>query len=90
VAEYGLPTVAAGNEVVVNARGAIVTASERVAVAVLLAESVTVIPRDAAAVAVGVPEKMPAEDSVIPAGRVPVVTANVYGAVPPLAASVAE
>ena len=34
---------------------------------------------------VGVPERTPAELNVKPNGKVPVVTANVYGAVPPLA-----
>ena len=36
--------------------------------------------------AVGVPDSAPADDSVMPTGSAPAVTAYVYGAVPPLAA----
>jgi hypothetical protein len=37
---------------------------------------------------VGVPESMPAADSVRPGGSVPLVTVKTYGAVPPEAESV--
>jgi hypothetical protein len=40
--------------------------------------------------AVGVPEMVPPEDSVRPAGRAPELMLQLYGVVPPLAASVVE
>jgi hypothetical protein len=55
-----------------------------------LAESLTVkVSERAAAVAVGVPEIMPAAFRARPAGRVPAVSAHDSGAMPPLAFSVA-
>jgi len=40
--------------------------------------------------AVGVPEITPVVDNVNPAGKLPVVTAQVYGETPPVATSDAE
>ena len=39
---------------------------------------------------VGVPDTSPAADNVRPAGKLPLVTENVYGAVPPLAVNCCE
>jgi len=39
-------------------------------------------------VAVAVPVRLPPDDKVSPVGSVPLVTANVYGEVPPLAETV--
>ena len=69
------------------------TVIERLAVPVdgVVDESVAVTVNELPPVpvaAVGVPEIIPVELSVSPAGSDPAVTANVYGAVPPLAESV--
>ncbi len=56
--------------------------------AVGVAESVTVMVKVDVAAVVGVPVITPAVLMDSPAGRVPEVTAQVYGAVPPLAARV--
>jgi hypothetical protein len=63
---------------------------ERFAVAVLgvASESVTVTVKLDVPVAVGVPEIFPLVLRVSPSGKVPVVTAKEYGAVPPVAAIV--
>jgi hypothetical protein len=54
-------------------------------------ESVAVTVKDAETPAVvGVPDRTPSELSSSPAGALPVVTAKVYGAVPPDAVSVVE
>ena len=56
---------------------------------IFVAESVTVIVKVKDPAAVGVPERTPvAGFNVKPAGSDPVVTANVYGLMPPVAASV--
>ena len=64
----------------------------RVAVAILagVEESVTVTVKLEVPAAVGVPEITPAPLNVRPAGSVPDVTAQVYGAVPEEAANVVE
>ena len=56
----------------------------------LLAESVAVTVKVEVPAAVGVPEITPAVDSDNPAGRLPVVTAHVYGGTPPVAINDAE
>ena len=59
--------------------------------ALFLAVSVTCTVKLNEPAAVGVPERVPlAASSEMPAGRAPAVTAQVYGAVPPVAASVCE
>jgi hypothetical protein len=50
--------------------------------------SVTVTAKENAPVAVAVPLSAPPEESATPAGRLPVLTAKAYGAVPPIAVSV--
>jgi hypothetical protein len=64
----------------------------RLAVAVCagLAESVTVTVNGNVPLAVAVPEIIPAELKLKPAGRLPVVTAHEKGAVPPLAVKFVE
>src|SRR5665213_4160610 len=64
------------------------TATVRIALPVALAESVTVTPSGKLPVTVGVPVRMPFEASVRPAGSAPLVAAHVYGATPPMAASI--
>src|SRR5579872_2103275 len=65
--------------------------SETVAVADTLLASVTLTVKLDVPAAVGVPESTPVEAlSVIPAGSVPLLTDQVYGAVPPLTVSVNE
>lgn len=58
--------------------------------AVGVVESVTFIVKLNEPDAVGVPEMVPAAESVRPAGRAPELTLQLYGVVPPLAPSVAE
>jgi hypothetical protein len=81
-----------GNAVVVIATGTWVTAMLRVAVPVAagVAESVAVTWKLIVPGAVGLPEITPAEVIVSPAGSAPIVTAKVYGAVPPTAVNVVE
>lgn len=55
-----------------------------------MAESVTRTVNDEVPDAAGVPEIVPLDASVRPAGNVPVAIAHVYGGVPPVAARVAE
>ena len=84
---YALPTVPAGSGLTVvidSAAGSTVTANAFVAVPPPVTCTVKL---DVPAV-VGVPLKTPAEDSVNPAGSVPEVTDQLYGGVPPVAASV--
>jgi hypothetical protein len=56
-----------------------------VAVQAVLLLSVTVTVKVDVPIVVGVPEISPAELNDNPAGKLPVVTANVYGLVPPVA-----
>ena len=82
------------DEVVVTVSGALLLiAMLRFAVvltAVGVSESVSVIVKLELPRAVGVPLMAPVEElSVRPAGNVPVVTAQVYGVTPPVAARVA-
>jgi hypothetical protein len=58
--------------------------------AVGVVESVTLAVNENEPDAVGVPEIVPAEESVKPAGRAPALTLQLYGVVPPLAARVVE
>ena len=53
-------------------------------------ESVTLIVKLNVPAAVGVPEIVPVEDRVRPAGKAPALMLQLYGTVPPLAASVVE
>jgi hypothetical protein len=68
--------------------GLIVSANAFVVVWVPLSAACTV--KFAVPVVVGVPLNTPALDKLSPAGTAPVVTDHVYGAVPPVAASVCE
>lgn len=96
VAEYAAFWVAAVNGlvvVIVTGTTAAFTVSDNalVAVAAGVAESVAVTLKAVVPCAVGVPEMIPADDIVSPAGRVePDASAQVYGPVPPEAASVSE
>jgi hypothetical protein len=74
--------------VVIARAGATTKVAARVAVPGVDAESVAVMVNVAVPAAVGVPEKTPAELSMRPLGSVPAVTVQVYGGVPPPAASV--
>ena len=53
-------------------------------------ESVTLTVKPKAPATVGVPEIVPADDSVRPPGKAPELTFQLYGVVPPLAARVVE
>jgi hypothetical protein len=91
--EYTVPTTPEGTVVVVSTSGAavIVTdiATELVSSGSLW--SVTVAVKGYVPLAVGVPEINPlAPASVSPGGRLPPVTDQAYGVVPPLASSVCE
>jgi hypothetical protein len=95
VVEYAIPTCPEGTETVVIctdvAAEATVRLNDLVAVcSVGVVESVTLLVKLKAPDAVGVPEIVPAEDSVRPAGRVPELMLQPYGVVPPLAANVVE
>ena len=87
--EYEEPIVPEDTVVVVIAieRGA--TTSEKVAdfVCAGLAESVTVAVKLKVPLTAGVPEMVPLVARLTPAGRLPEVNAQLYGAVPPLACS---
>ena len=80
----------AGSDVVVIASvAALMTNVEaRVAVCAGVPESVAVIVNVLVPAAVGVPERTPALLRLRPGGKVPAVTVQVYGAVPPVATSV--
>jgi hypothetical protein len=95
VVEYPVPTWPDGTEVLVICTAvtaaATVRESDFVAVcAVGVVESVTFAVKLNEPDAVGVPEIVPALDKVRPAGRAPELMLQLYGAVPPLAANVAE
>jgi len=87
--EYAVPTTALGSDdvVTVSVRGVMVIVSDAVAVCDALSVARTVKVFDPAAV--GVPA-MVAPESVRPAGKVPLASDHVYGAVPPDAASDCE
>ncbi len=95
VVEYAVPTCPAGTELVEIVTG--VTAAATVMVndfdavcAVGVVESVTFTVKLNEPDAVGVPEIVPPVESVTPPGNAPELTFQVYGVVPPLAASVVE
>ena len=68
--------------------GLITRVAARVAVCGLASESVALTVNTLDPAAVGVPESTPAELKVRPPGKVPVLTLQVYGPVPPVAAKV--
>lgn len=86
---YGDPATPAGNEVDVTVSDPPITI-DNVCVAVRDPLSVTPTVKFEVPALVGVPLITPAVDSDNPAGKVPVETAQVYGAVPPTAARVVE
>src|ERR1700741_3634941 len=89
VVVYACPVTAVGSVVVVMPSTA-ATVSDRFALAVCALASVTLtVSAVAAAAAVGVPVMAPALVSCSPAGSAPAASDQLYGAVPPLAASVA-
>ena len=93
VAEYAVPAVPPGKDVVVTVGGcaAAATAMLSAFVPVLFAASFTCTVNDAVPAVVGVPEITPvAATRLNPAGSVPALTLQLYGVVPPLACSVAE
>jgi spore coat protein U-like protein len=94
VDEYEEPLVASGTEEVVTETGATEAAIVKVSALLALAfgeeESSTVTVNAAEPTATGTPESLPALVKLKPAGRVPDETLQVYGAVPPEAAKVAE
>ena len=90
---YAVPRVPPGKVRVVTLSGVALTVMLRAALAVFvgLSESVTVTVKLIAPVCgpVGVPVITPVvELSVSPAGKLPTVTAHVYGVIPPVAPSV--
>ena len=66
------------------------TVSVKARVAIAATESLDLTVKVAVPAIVGVPLKTPAVDRVNPAGKGPVVTLQLYGAVPPAAARVWE
>jgi hypothetical protein len=96
VAEYAVPTVPEGREVVVNDTGVVVLATAATAMLNTLLtfcgvaeESVTVMVKLQLQAVVGVPLSAPLLIRAVPSGK-PLGTVNLYGAVPPVAAMVAE
>ena len=88
VVEYVVPTVPPGSAVVVTVGGcaAAATAMLKAFVPVLFTASVTCTVNDVVAAVVGVPEITPVDATRLnPAGSVPALTLQLYGAVPPLA-----
>ena len=93
VVEYAVPAVPPGNDVVVTVGGcAAATGILRFAVAVAAGEpeSVTRTVKADVPACVGVPEIRPEAEMVSPTGKLPFVTDQVYGPVPPVAAKVVE
>jgi hypothetical protein len=93
VVEYAVPTCPEGTETVLICTGVTAAATVRVndlvvVCAVGVVESVTLAVKLKEPDAVGVPEIVPAEDSVRPPGKAPALMLQLYGVVPPLAASV--
>ena len=87
--EYAVPTVPAGNDIVVIVKaGLIVRDSDFVVLPLALSVTFTVKVLDPAAP--GVPETVPPDDRLNPEGKVPTDTVHVYGADPPEAASACE
>jgi len=85
--------VAPGSDVVLTEGdcGADATAMLNAFVPVLFAASVTCTVNDTVPAVIGVPEITPVEAArVSPAGRVPALTVQLYGVVPPVACSVVE
>ena len=93
VVEYAVPVVPPGNDVVVivGGCGAAAIAILSAFVAELFAASVTFTVNDEVPAVVGVPEIAPVDAVKLkPAGNVPALTLQVYGAVPLLACNVVE
>lgn len=86
VAEYGIPFVPVGRDVVVIVNWVMVMLNALVPDAFKVSVAFTVKPN--VPVFVGVPEITPPEERVRPFGNEPPVSDQVYGPVPPLAASV--
>ena len=93
VVEYAVPVVPPGSDTVVTVGGwaAAATAILNAFVPLLFAASVTCTVNDTVPAVVGVPEITPVDAAKLkPAGSDPALTLQLYGAVPPLACSVAE
>ena len=88
-AEYALATVPLGIDEVETTRGA-ATATDNDAVVFCPPASANCTVNVEVPVVVGVPLSTPAADRLTPAGSVPADNDQVYGAVPPEPASVAE
>lgn len=89
---YPAPLVPFGNEFVITFRVVAETTSDKETVCVWtgLLLSLTDAKKLNVPVAVVVPERMPAEDNVMPAGSEPELRDHAYGVVPPVAARVVE
>ena len=86
VLEYVAPTVPPDNDVVVTVGGCTATVILNTFVPALFAASVTCAVNDMVPDVVGVPEITPVDATRLnPAGSVPALTLQLYGAVPPLA-----
>ena len=91
VVEYAVPVVPPGSDVVVTVGGcAAATSILRFAVALAKLESFTRTVKAEVPASVGVPEITPESEMVVPAGKLPFVSDQVYGPVPPVAAKVLE
>ena len=96
VVEYVFPVCPDGTELVVTCTGVTAAATVRVSAFVAVCavgevESVTLAVKLKVPDAVGVPEIAPvAADRVRPAGNAPELMLQLYGAAPPVAASVVE
>jgi hypothetical protein len=95
VIEYAVPACTEGTETVVICSAVTAAATARVndllaVCAVGFVESVTLAVKLKEPDAVGVPEIVPADDNVSPPGSAPELMLQLYGVVPPLAASVIE
>ena len=89
VVEKGVLTMAFGRFCVPTLRVVAFTVSENCWLTLCAEASVTFTVKLDVPMAVGVPLRTPAEESAMPAGRVPAETENVKGAVPPDAAMAA-
>jgi hypothetical protein len=90
MAEYAVPSAAVGNTTV-DTRSDWLTVTERLAVAMPLALSATCAKKLVVPAVVGVPEITPVlAANVNPGGKMPELMLHVYGAVPLVAARVAE
>jgi hypothetical protein len=89
--EYAVPVVPPGSDVVIIVGACPATVMPTTFVPVLFAASFTCTVNDTVPVVVGVPEIAPVDATRLnPVGRVPAITLQLYGVVPPLACSAAE